>query len=93
MAEMRTIGCPSCEKGNQPRSILDGVEEYRCSSCGMVYYGPCGCDTVHEDRDDAQAALEASDVPESALPPDWEMSGSAARIENGSSAQTRPGGC
>ena len=89
MAEMRTLDCPSCESKNQPRSVLDGVEEYRCRSCGMVYYGPCGCDTTHETREEAVEAAE--DGPR--LSGDWEMSGPAVKVENGSSALTRPGGC
>lgn len=46
MAEMHTIDCPSCETGNQPRTAVDGLQEYRCAACGLVYYGPCGCDTT-----------------------------------------------
>jgi len=88
MAEMRTLSCPSCESSNQPRSAVDGIEEYRCRTCGMVYYGPCGCDTVHETREEAVSAVE-----DSALAGDWQMAGLAIKVENGSAAQSRPGGC
>ena len=90
MAEMRNIDCPSCEKTNQPKAMVDGIEEYRCSCCGLVYYGPCGCDTVHETVDEAREALEAA---ESVLPADWEMSTPQVTVENGASALSRPGGC
>jgi len=45
MSEMRTISCPSCETANQPLAAVDGMQEFRCHTCGLVYYGPCGCDT------------------------------------------------
>lgn len=89
MAEMRTLECPSCESSNQPRNAVDGIEEYRCRSCGLVYYGPCGCDTSHKTR---EAAMSAAGE-ESRLPGDWQMAGSALRVENGSAALSRPGGC
>jgi len=28
-------------------AALDGSEEFRCYSCGLVFYGPCGCDIDH----------------------------------------------
>ena len=89
MAEMRKLSCPSCESSNQPRSAVDGIEEYRCRSCGMVYYGPCGCDTTHETRAEAVSAA----AEESRLPGDWEMAHSAVKVENGAAALSRPGGC
>lgn len=85
MAEMRTLDCPSCEAANQPFAVADGVEEYRCRSCGLVYSGPCGCDTVHEDP-----VAEASDEVES-LPSDWQMSKPATVVENGASTKKYPG--
>jgi ribosomal protein L37AE/L43A len=90
MAEMRNLNCPSCERTNQPRAMVDGIEEYRCSSCGMVYYGPCGCDTVHEA---VETALEVRESAEQRLPADWAMSAPAVKVENGAAALSRPGGC
>lgn len=60
MSEMRTISCPSCETGNQPRAAVDGIQEYRCRSCGLVYYGPCGCDTTDSAATKAQATSETA---------------------------------
>jgi hypothetical protein len=40
---MQNMDCPACQAANQPVAIVDGVREYRCPSCGLVYYGPCGC--------------------------------------------------
>jgi hypothetical protein len=47
MSEMRTISCPSCETTNHALAAVDGIQEFRCHTCGLVYYGPCGCDTTH----------------------------------------------
>ena len=91
MAEMRNLNCPSCEKTNQPKTMVDGIEEYRCSSCGMVFYGPCGCDTAHSTVEEAVEAQEA--VAKPALPDDWSMSAPQTSVENGSGATSRPGGC
>jgi hypothetical protein len=48
MAEMRTLDCPACATPNQPSAVTDEIGEYRCRACGMVYYGPSGCDTADE---------------------------------------------
>jgi hypothetical protein len=56
MSEMRTISCPSCETDNQPRAAVDGIEEYRCVVCGLVYYGPCGCDVTEADSEHPDAS-------------------------------------
>jgi rubredoxin len=45
MSEMHTFECPSCGVSNQPLGVVGEAEQYRCRSCGMVYYGPAGCDT------------------------------------------------
>ena len=66
MAEMRTLNCPACEAPNQPVTVAEGVEEYRCRACGLVYVGPFGCDTMDEVGDDKQSA--EPDIPE-----DFEM--------------------
>jgi uncharacterized Zn finger protein len=87
MAEMRTLACPQCQSDNQPRTVLDGAEEYRCKQCGLVYYGPCGCDTVH-DMDVALTAVAAAE-----LQGDWATSLPARQVENGAGASARPGGC
>jgi rubredoxin len=86
MAEMRTLNCPQCVRENQPLSAVDGIEEYRCRSCGLVYYGPCGCDT-------SGAATSGEPAPRHELTADWRMSRTALRVENGAQATSRPGGC
>ena len=88
MAEMRTIDCPECTRENQPLSVVDGVEEYRCRACGLVYYGPCGCDTSQ-----AVASSVAAPAERHELADDWRMSRAALRVENGSHASSRTGGC
>lgn len=40
---MRNLDCPACQRSNQPVAIVHDLREYRCPSCGLVYYGPCGC--------------------------------------------------
>ncbi len=45
MPEMRRMQCPSCETTNVPLAVVDGITEYRCRECGLVFYGPCGCIT------------------------------------------------
>lgn len=54
MSQMRTTECPSCGTANQPQSVVNDTEQFRCRSCGMVYYGPYGCD----DKEDSPAPLE-----------------------------------
>jgi uncharacterized Zn finger protein len=90
MAEMRNLECPSCERSNQPIAVLEGIEEYRCGSCGMVYYGPCGCDTAVETRAEA---VEAAEAEKAELASDWEMSAREKVIEEPAKSQTQPGGC
>jgi len=65
MSEMRKIDCPTCGAANHPLGIVNEAEQYRCHSCGMVYYGPAGCD---EPR--AEGAAES---PEEGLPEAWDM--------------------
>ena len=88
MAEMRTLNCPQCARETQPVSAVDGIEEYRCRSCGLVYYGPCGCDTSGA-ATSGTPALSTRDE----LAGDWRMSRTALRVENGAQATSRPGGC
>ena len=59
MSEMRTISCPSCETANQPLAAVDGMQEFRCHTCGLVYYGPCGCDTTSSVAAEARVKSEA----------------------------------
>ena len=88
MAEMRTLNCPQCAGDNQPLSAVDGIEEYRCRSCGLVYYGPCGCDTS-----DAAASSTSALAARHELAGDWRMSRTALSVANGAQATSRPGGC
>ena len=64
MSEMHTISCPSCDTDNQPRAAVDGIQEYRCRVCGMVYYGPCGCD--HRRRRRRRRRARERDAPRGA---------------------------
>jgi len=88
MAEMRTLNCPQCARETQPVSAVDGIEEYRCRSCGLVYYGPCGCDTSG-----AATSADSALAPRNELAGDWRMSRTALSVENGAQATSRPGGC
>jgi hypothetical protein len=86
MAEMRTIPCPSCDWANQPLVAMDGIEEYRCHSCGLVYYGPCGCDTVYETVDEAKTAAA-----EDTLSADWQTTVPPVEAQGWSSEAQHPG--
>jgi len=88
MAEMRTLNCPQCARVNHPLGVVEGIEEYRCRSCGLVYYGPCGCDTSAGATSGASAFADRHE-----LAGDWRMSRTALRVENGAQATSRPGGC
>jgi hypothetical protein len=84
MAEMRTLNCPTCERPNQPCAVAEGIEEYRCRECGLVYYGPCGCDTVHE----VSSGATSSGL---SMPEDFHMQRPMLLISNASSVQKFPG--
>jgi len=89
MAEMRILSCPQCEQSNHPKSVVDGIEEYRCRACGIVYYGPCGCDTGA--RDGYAALREMPALP--LLHEDWNMAEPVRVLQYGASSRLRPGGC
>jgi rubredoxin len=90
MAELREMACPECEQANHPRSTLDGIQEYRCRSCGLVYYGPCGCDTG---RDEEHVSAAANTEAAPALSDGWRMTMPTAVVENGAAATSHAGGC
>ena len=73
MAEMRNRPCPTCRAVNAPRAVNDGVEEYRCRGCGLVYYGPCGCDTAPGDSAGLAGTVAAAAAPVAVLRGDWQM--------------------
>jgi hypothetical protein len=85
MAEMRTLDCPGCDAPNQPIAVVEGIVEYRCRACGVVYMGPCGCDTVHEN---GNGRLRA-DAP--SMPEDFAMLLPVLRVENASTVHKYPG--
>jgi hypothetical protein len=87
MSEMRSMDCPACQTDNQPISAVDGIREYRCRGCGMVYYGPCGCDVVY----DTAAEAEAVEAARPALHDDWAMSPPKVDVLDASSATAYPG--
>ena len=90
MAELRKMDCPQCEQANHPKSITDGIQEFRCRSCGVVYYGPCGCDTNGRD---VRAARPIASYEAPTLAEGWRMSERVALVENGAATRHRPGGC
>lgn len=87
MPEMRTMSCPTCAAKNQPFTVVDGMEEYRCGGCGLVYYGPCGCDT-HRSAEEAQAiGRPAVEV----LAGDWQMSTTPVELDDVAGIKKYPG--
>ena len=88
MSEMRTINCPSCETVNQPLAAVDGIQEFRCRDCGLVYYGPCGCDTTHAAAADKDVSVEAN---EARLAGDWQMTRPPVDARDKAAVQVYPG--
>jgi hypothetical protein len=84
MPELRRIACPSCEAENVPLAVVEGIQEFRCRECGLVFYGPCGCDIVHEH------ALQPR-VRRNELRGDWQMSRAPATGEGASAVKKFPG--
>ncbi len=68
-SEMRSMPCPECSTPNHPLSVVNETEQYRCGSCGMVYYTPVGCETGP-----ATPGLGAASGPEVQLPDNWSAS-------------------
>jgi hypothetical protein len=85
MSEMRRVACPSCSGENHPFGVIDGIQQYRCRDCGLVYYGPCGCDIVH---DEPVVAVEAVQDP---LRDDWQMSPPFVPMDGASGVKLYPG--
>lgn len=85
MSEMRRVACPSCSAENHPRAVADGIQQYRCRDCGLVYYGPCGCDIVH---DEPAPAVQVVAEP---LDDDWQMSPPPVSVDGASSLKLYPG--
>jgi transcription initiation factor TFIIIB Brf1 subunit/transcription initiation factor TFIIB len=81
MPEMRHINCPSCQTDNVPLAVVEGIEEYRCRACGLVFYGPCGCDIGH-----SKPAKQADDHLG-----DWQMSRVATPAHGASAVRKYPG--
>lgn len=50
MTELRGMACPDCGVVNRPGSVVNDTEQYRCRSCGMVYYTTIGCETRADGR-------------------------------------------
>jgi hypothetical protein len=87
MTEMRNMKCPTCEVETPPLAVVDGIREYRCRACGLVFYGPCGCDVEHPEAMEAQG--ESGD--KAALPDDWQMSARDVEVPEGPSTRVYPG--
>ena len=88
---MRNRECPACDNVNAPHAVVDGVQEYRCGSCGLVYYGPCGCDTSHDQSGPATEPAAAEVVQPAALHGDWEMTTPPSDARGGSGVKNYPG--
>lgn len=58
MSEMHTLECPACSVANQPIAVVNRTEQYRCRGCGMVYYGPFGCDDTVDAPAEESPALD-----------------------------------
>jgi hypothetical protein len=97
MSEMRTISCPSCETANQPLAAVDGMQEYRCHTCGLVYYGPCGCDTTHAVAAEARVTSEAGSTSGPtggcviAVGDDWQTTTPPVEARDKAAVQAYPG--
>jgi len=87
MSELRTMSCPTCDATNQPLAVVDGVQEYRCRSCGLVFYGPCGCDVTYIDANTAGVG----EVVEERFGSDWQMQVPPAEVGNGPGVVKYPG--
>jgi CRP-like cAMP-binding protein len=68
-SEMRSMKCPECSTANRPLSVVNDTEQYRCKSCGMVYYSPVGCETGP-----ATPSAENKPEPDSRLGSNWSAS-------------------
>lgn len=88
MADMRIMDCPQCAQSNHPKSVMDGIEEYRCRECGIVYYGPCGCDTGAGVARPQEILQEMPSLNE-----DWNAAEPLHIVQNGASSPSHPGGC
>jgi len=82
VSELRHINCPSCAVDNVPLAVVDGIEEYRCHSCGIVFYGPCGCDIEHPQSAGGSGRGQLGD---------WEMSRVLAPVDGASAVKKYPG--
>ena len=85
MSEMRRITCPSCSVENQPLGVVDGIQQYRCRSCGIVYYGPCGCDIAHDEPAAARRVVES--LPDD----DWLMTRPVVPAQDAAGVRRYPG--
>jgi DNA-directed RNA polymerase subunit RPC12/RpoP len=43
MTELKGMACPDCGSANDPKSIVNDTNQYRCRNCGMVYYSSAEC--------------------------------------------------
>ena len=43
MTELRGMACPDCGSANDPKSVVNDTNQYRCRNCGMVYYSSAEC--------------------------------------------------
>jgi CRP-like cAMP-binding protein len=44
-SDMRRMPCPACATVNGPFGVVNETAQYRCRSCGMVFYAPACCET------------------------------------------------
>jgi hypothetical protein len=56
--ELTPLDCPACGHTNTPFGVVNVEQQYRCASCGMVYYGPAEC------ADETDAAAPGAPAPQ-----------------------------
>ncbi len=47
-SDMRQMACPACATVNGSFGVVNETAQYRCRSCGMVFYAPACCETEGE---------------------------------------------
>lgn len=56
-SDMRKMACPACATVNGPFGVVNETAQYRCRSCGMVFYAPACCETPEAEPDKAKGGV------------------------------------
>ncbi|MFH0916273.1 MAG: cyclic nucleotide-binding domain-containing protein [bacterium] len=56
-SDMRKMACPACATVNGPFGVVNETAQYRCRSCGMVFYAPACCETPETESDKAKGGV------------------------------------